>query len=163
MALRAAAVLMLFLALTHCSEPRFGREFNADREHRGLPRIPEHWVTGNVWSGETQWLAPTVDQDDSQPSHWGKKVAYQDGKRQWEEDYYRSGRIFDGSMIDPDCGPIAEEMIIHYDYTREADPWRCHVISDRYDGLTAVELKQAEKILASWGLSRLGTAHGSKP
>ena len=108
-----------------------------------------------ISGSETMWMLEDWDSDGGLAVHSGKKVAYREGKRAWEEDYYYSGRVFDGSIIDPDSGTAWEQIIVHYDYTSPASPWSCHVVSDRHDGLTTVNLQEAETILRSWGLARL--------
>jgi hypothetical protein len=147
--------VIVVLGLSGCSDPQFGRSHNQDRIERNLPIIAENWITGNVWATETMWKQPEWNSNSGKAAHTGKKVAYQDGKRTWEEDYYYSGRKFDGSIIDPDSGTAWEKITVHYDYTAPKEPWRCHVLSDRHGGLTKITLQEAERILETWGLSRL--------
>ena len=147
--------VILAIGVLGCSKPQFGRSYNEDRIQRGLPIISENWVTGNIWGTETMWNLDGWNSNSGKAVHSGKKVAYQDGKRTWEEDYYYSGRTFDGSIIDPDSGTAWESITVHYDYTSPDDSWSCHVISDRHGGITTVTIQDAEKILTSWGLSRL--------
>ena len=146
---------MFMLGALGCGKPRFGPSFNDDRRQRNLPIIPADWVTGNVWSSETLWKSKNRDSTGGTSAHTGKKVAYSNGKRTWEEDYYYSGRTFDGSIIDPDSGTVLETMTVHYDYTAPEHPWSCYVVSDRHGGLNRIPLQDAERILESWGLTRL--------
>lgn len=150
------SVAILFAA---CSQqppaPRFGVEHNAERMKRGLPVILPQWENHNLGNNasEAAWRMTNSHLDSGKAEHFGKKVGYQSGALDWEEDYYYSGRKFDGSIIDPDSGTIWESITVHYDYKVSTNPWQCFVISDRHGGLEQIPLNEAESILASWGSS----------
>ncbi len=125
--------------------------------------IPPQWENYNVGNNasEAAWRATSYGFESGKPGHSGKKVGYPSGSLDWEEDYYYSGRKFDGSIIDPDSGTQWEGITIHYDYHSSGSPWQCSVISDRHGGMKQIPLKEAETILHSWGLNRL--KHNSEP
>jgi hypothetical protein len=171
----AAVAVLLAACSVQSPAPRFGAEHNAERVKRGLPVVLSQWENYNVGNNasEAAWRTTGYNFDSGRPEHFGKKVGYPSGALDWEEDYYYSGRKFDGSIIDSDSGTEWEKITVHYDYKASANPWQCFVISDRHGGMSGMKqitLGEAETIMSSWGLKRLnhsseqdGAANESQP
>jgi hypothetical protein len=168
----ASVATLLAACSVQSPTPRFGAEHNAERIKRALPVISPQWENYNVGNNasEAAWRTTGYDFDSGRPAHFGKKVGYPSGALDWEEDYYYSGRKFNGSIIDPDSGTAWESITVHYDYRASGSPWQCSVTSDRHGGQKEITLEEAEAILLSWGLKRLshnsepdGAANGSQP
>ena len=153
-----AGVALAAMLLSGCGiapPPKFAQDLNAERKEIGLPVIAEGWENYNKGNNgsEAAWRTPSASE--TSPNHHGKKVLYESGQWELEQDYYYSGKTF--PSLDPDGGTDWEEVIVSYAFVpRSGYPkgWMCH-----YNGptnwMTEISLEGADSILSSWGIARL--------
>ena len=104
-------------------------------------------------ASEAAWRTPGSNHDS--PNHSGKKVLYKSGQWELEEDYYCSGRT--GRSPDPDGGTQGERVTVSYAFVARPgypEGWTCRYQSPTNWG-DEITLKEAERILKSWGVKRL--------
>jgi len=130
---------------------QYGVAYNSERITNGIPIIPSSW--------SISYLGDCFDcvnekADRTKPHRLAKRVFLDKaGVITQEEDRYYSGKSF----YDPSQQiTLPEEIALYYDYAKEktANPWRiyAHLGPDRR--LDDVSLEEADRLLASWGLSR---------
>ena len=146
-----------FFMLAGCNlapSPKFAQEMNDDRVKRLLPIIATNWTNYNQFNNRTEAAWNTgYDLSSGKPGHAGKKILYQNGSIEAEEDYYYSGRTFDGSSIDPDSGTGWEQLTVTYSFKRSDSPWKCSYV--HLGAIDELSLPAAEDLLKTWGLQRL--------
>ena len=133
-------------------KPRFGKDFNDQRQQRAIPVIPESWSPYGVFDDLTQWGNPRQSSgqwDGRSAIRSIKYVRYDKNDILKETDTYYSGRTFD----DPAEGEVDESMYIEYSYVaerQEKSPWQCRVSWGPLDGEHTLE--EAQAILRKWGI-----------
>lgn len=153
-------IALTTLSLAACSvfrrpEPKYGREFNAERMKIGLPIIEEDWQLSRSDKGRCSWVTSRrEDKARRQPVHFSKDVNYRTGMLLSETDLYFGSEdwFLDGETY-------REELTVTYSFrvddyaSRRRLGWSAW-LTDR-DGSREISLEEAEQVLARWGIQRL--------
>lgn len=125
----------------------FGKKFNPVRDSLGLPVIGDDWTLSQSDIYYQWWIAPDTSITQQRPFHQIKSVGFYNDTITDEEDdfYYNTG------------DSLAYRLILRYRY-RDA-LWDCEIVRIRRLKRKRAEywpitLKQADSVLATWGLSR---------
>jgi len=135
--------------------PKYAQDSNAKRKQIGLPVIAAGWMNYNKGNNAKEAAWRTPDSHLQTPNHSGKKVLYESGRWEMEQDYYYSGKTFPSH--DPDGGTESEQVVVSYVFVeRPGYPkgWTCHYNSPT-NWVDTISLDEAEKILSKWGIKRL--------
>ena len=140
---------------------KYGVAYNAEREKRGIPIVDSNWTIQD-FSDYFDSFDPNLDQ--SQPRRQMKRVSIdQKGIILGESDTFYSGKTF---LMKGTGKEVFQgiEMTYRYEPQKEGNPWIIHADlgPDQFNVL--LTLGEADRVLASWGLSRtnkLVNMHGS--
>ena len=144
----------LLIAITGCSDvgvKSYGVAYNSERAKLGLPPVPNGW---KIYNYGQYFDCINEHADRSKPHRSGKRVSLgTNGVIAYEQDSFYSGQKF----LDPHQQFTREQYIsILYDYSASTNssPWR--ILADLSPNRVQVSLtlQEADRILASWGLSR---------
>ncbi len=157
--MKKASLLIVSLALlAGCGKPlspKFAHGSNPKRKEIGLPVIEEDWVNYNRGNNRSEAAWRTSGANTDSPNHHSKKVLYESGQWEMEQDYYYSGKT--GPSPDPDGGTQWEKVTVSYAFIPRSGyqkGWTCHYQSPT-NWFEKVTIEEAEHILNSWGIKRL--------
>jgi hypothetical protein len=145
--------MILLSCVFHHTPPKYGVEFNEEREKIGLPLLNENWeyveIIGALGSS---WINPARDK--SKPSYFSKSVSYNNDTILWESDHYVGLKEY--NTID---GKFQEELYVIYHFTKSDSDgvgWK-YVLSTagESDSMHNIDITKeiADSILISWGLA----------
>jgi len=153
-------ILLTFGLSAICQQPgpKYGKEYNEERQKVGLPIIPDNWELDSVLQGSSMWVNPErIEKLNNHISvHWSKGLDYRTGTLIAESDIYY-GRE-DYTTVD---GTFREKLIITYyyqidDYSDEKSVgWSAEILNKANKGRKELSLEEAERILEEWGIERL--------
>jgi hypothetical protein len=119
---------------------KFGVAFNKERQERGIPILPEDWVTKNNASYIKAWFPPDSSHGATYRSM--KLTRIEDDKLVYEEDHI----VHDG--------PGDREVLsIGYNYDSTSH-WKCSYSTWKRDSKkVSLTKEQADSVLASWSFT----------
>jgi hypothetical protein len=151
-------ILMLWI-ISPQPNPRYGKEFNPEREKMGIPVIPEDWKFFSVSTNEIIWENPIWDNSiryyrgDIEPLriHYQKAVIIQNETTIEETDIYMG----DALRIGTDGVEAYERMLITCVYRLDSvRNVSCAAdVYTRDTTFTNGNIEKAKPILEEWGLS----------
>jgi len=137
--------------------PRFGKEFNAERERLGVPIIPDEWIVTIVSSQGTKWSNPDKEDiiDSRIPFHVSKGIYYGTGELISETDSYFGM----DDWVDLEGNVSRESLDITYNYQIDENDWKKHLgwsafyrSQETMPG-KEITLEEAIKILQEWNIN----------
>ncbi len=141
-------VLSYWRQTTH---PKFGLDYNPERQKLGIPVIPADWSSMVTDSNITSWYDPqgAEKRGDHLPYHASKDIYSQNGILSSEADTYFGPTDYNDNFS---MTPQRERITITYLYNENG--WFVSYMSQatHNTGEYTISINQAKTFLASWGL-----------
>jgi hypothetical protein len=153
----APAVCAALLAACSRGARTFGPDYNPTRDSLGIPALPADWSTRASGRDLNTWTEPRLGelQKKRTPFHASKEVYTPGNLPGYELDTYYGAQPY--QTVD---GTFIEHVTLEYFFRpmpeRGSAPagWRCRVTDALHPDGASITLRQADSILAAWGLSR---------
>jgi len=132
--------------------PKYGKDFNPEREKRGLPIIPENWELRDVFGNCITWGFPqfSPSEDPPYPRYSQKQIVIVDENTIEETDFYEGSRIVTTLVGDHLRDDLNIICTYHLD---DVNDIKCEAYLSTGGYTIDKNREEAIAVLKEWGLS----------